>query len=81
MAGESLPHSELIALARPQLNTFGHLLTFKHFLPLLPKTADVRKAKESGEKDLADGAVPEGLSVLASLTARVGSMGDNGKGG
>lgn len=64
-----------------QLNTFGHLLTYKHFVPLLPKTADVRKAKEAGKEDLANGAVGEGISVLASLTARVGSMGDNGKGG
>ncbi|KAM0790218.1 hypothetical protein ACM66B_005532 [Microbotryomycetes sp. NB124-2] len=62
-----------------QLNTFGHLLTYKHFVPLLPKTADVKK--RSGEPDLSKGSLPKDLSVLASLTARVGSIGDNGKGG
>ncbi|KDE05493.1 hypothetical protein MVLG_04181 [Microbotryum lychnidis-dioicae p1A1 Lamole] len=64
-----------------QINTFGHLLTYKHFMPLLPKKSDVKKALESNEEDPAKGAVPKGLSVLASLTARVGSIGDNAKGG
>lgn len=77
----ALPSVAHHASLSPQLNTFGHLLTYKHFVPLLPKTADIRKAKEAGKEDLADGAVKNGLSVLASLTARVGSMGDNGKGG
>lgn len=65
----------------PQLNMFGHVLTYKHFVPLLPKTADVRKARERGDEDLANGVVAEGISVLASLTARVGSISDNKKGG
>lgn len=64
-----------------ELNTFGQVLTYKHFVPLLPKTADVRKARERGDEDLANGVVAEGISVLASLTARVGSISDNKKGG
>ncbi|KAK4050186.1 hypothetical protein OIO90_005168 [Microbotryomycetes sp. JL221] len=62
-----------------QLNTFGHLLMYKHFVPLLPKTADIKKRKD--EPDLTNGNLPRDLSVLASLTARVGSIGDNHKGG
>ncbi|KAK4702330.1 hypothetical protein P7C70_g3897, partial [Phenoliferia sp. Uapishka_3] len=64
-----------------EINTFAHLLTYKHFMGLLPKNADIRKAKERGHKDLANGVVREDLSVLVSLTARVGSIGDNTKGG
>lgn len=65
-----------------QLNTFGHLLTFKHFYPLLPQKNDMRKSQaDSADHDPANGAVHPGLSVLASLTAKVGSMGDNKKGG
>ncbi|SGY19051.1 BQ5605_C014g07548 [Microbotryum silenes-dioicae] len=79
-------HSSVLTRAFPlripaQINTFGHLLTYKHFMPLLPKKSDVKKALESNEEDPAKGAVPKGLSVLASLTARVGSIGDNAKGG
>lgn len=50
-------------------------------MPLLPSASDLRKSKERGDKDLADGLVREGLSVMASLTARVGSIGDNKRGG
>lgn len=57
------------------------MLTYKHFVPLLPKTADMRKAKEANAEDLSQGFLPSDLSVCASLTARVGSIGDNGKGG
>lgn len=64
-----------------QINTFGHLLTYKHFMPLLPKNADLRKSRERGDVDLANGLVKEGLGVFASLTARVGSIGDNRVGG
>lgn len=62
-----------------QLNTFCHILVAKHFLPLLPSKAEVRNAAE--QEDLADGALQKGLGVFASLTARVGSIGDNKKGG
>ncbi|GAA5971035.1 hypothetical protein JCM21900_002786 [Sporobolomyces salmonicolor] len=65
-----------------QLNTFAHLLTFKHFYPLLPQKSDIRSTKaDSNEQDPANGLVQPGLGVLASLTARIGSIGDNHKGG
>ncbi|GAA6060211.1 hypothetical protein JCM10212_002290 [Sporobolomyces blumeae] len=65
-----------------QLNTFAHLLTFKHFFPLLPQKNDIRSTKaDSSSEDPANGMVQPGLSVLASLTARIGSIGDNGRGG
>ncbi|BGP18150.1 hypothetical protein JCM10213_007756 [Rhodosporidiobolus nylandii] len=65
-----------------QLNTFGHLLTFKHFYPLLPQKNDVKNSSSaSAEEDPANGAIAPGLSVLASLTAKIGSIGDNHKGG
>ncbi|GAA5886779.1 hypothetical protein JCM6882_005886 [Rhodosporidiobolus microsporus] len=65
-----------------QLNTFGHLLTFKHFYPLLPQKNDIKSAPPaSKEEDPASGVIHPGLGVLASLTARIGSIGDNEKGG
>ncbi|GAA6004164.1 hypothetical protein JCM10207_002462 [Rhodosporidiobolus poonsookiae] len=66
-----------------QLNTFGPLLAFKHFYPLLPQKNDIKgsKADASPEEDPANGAVHPGLGVLATLTAKIGSIGDNGKGG
>lgn len=60
-----------------QINTFGHLLTYKHFVPLIPPKA---KSVESND-DLGDGVLPKDLSVLASMSARVGSIGDNKSGG
>lgn len=50
-------------------------------MPLFPKNADLRKSRERGDVDLANGLVKEGLGVFASLTARVGSIGDNRVGG
>ncbi|GAA6015275.1 hypothetical protein JCM11491_000995 [Sporobolomyces phaffii] len=65
-----------------QLNTFAHLLTFKHFYPLLPKKNDIKSsAAGSSSQDPANGYVHPGLGVFASLTARIGSIGDNKKGG
>ncbi|GAA5988717.1 hypothetical protein JCM5350_001990 [Sporobolomyces pararoseus] len=65
-----------------QLNTFAHLLTFKHFYPLLPKKNDMKSSSaDSSSEDPAKGYVQPGLGVLASLTARIGSIGDNKKGG
>ncbi|GJN92827.1 hypothetical protein Rhopal_005865-T1 [Rhodotorula paludigena] len=64
-----------------QLNTFGHLLTFKHFYPLLPQKNDIRNSKADGSSDPAQGAVQPGMGILASLTAKIGSIGDNQKGG
>lgn len=62
-----------------QLNTFAHLLTFKHFSTLLPSKKDVKNASE--QDDPAKGFLQSGLSVCASLTARVGSITDNERGG
>jgi len=59
-----------------ELNTFAHVLTFKHFLSLLPSKAESNKTQKAGSDSL-----PPNLSILASLTARVGSIGDNGRGG
>ncbi|KAI5480692.1 short-chain dehydrogenase/reductase SDR family protein [Pseudohyphozyma bogoriensis] len=59
-----------------QINTFGHILTYKHFVPLLPS-----KAAKQTPSDDGDATLQPGLSVLASLTARMGSIGDNRKGG
>lgn len=50
-----------------QINTFGHMMTFKHFVPLLPG-----KSKEHDySNDPAKGLIKPNLSVLASMTARV----------
>ncbi|GAA5867137.1 hypothetical protein JCM1840_001495 [Sporobolomyces johnsonii] len=65
-----------------QLNTIAHLLAFKHFYPLLPQKNDIRSTKaDSDEQDPANGMLHPGLGVLASLTVRIGSIGDNRKGG
>ncbi|GAA94372.1 uncharacterized protein L969DRAFT_52955 [Mixia osmundae IAM 14324] len=61
-----------------EINTFGHLLTFKHFLPLLPTK---KEAKQDGSEDLAEGLLKPDLSVMASMSARVGSIADNKMGG
>ncbi|GAA5977564.1 hypothetical protein JCM10908_005021 [Rhodotorula pacifica] len=64
------------------LNTFGPLLTFKHFYPLLPQKNDIRSSEsDDAEKDPANGMVQPGLGVLATVTAKIGSIGDNKKGG
>ncbi|KAK9896616.1 NAD(P)-binding protein [Cystobasidium minutum MCA 4210] len=56
-----------------KINTFGHMMTFKHFVPLLPG-----KSKEHDySNDPAKGLIKPNLSVLASMTARIGSIGDN----
>lgn len=55
-----------------RVNTISHLLTYKHFVPLLPSKKDGHDNDEA-----ASPYVQPGLSVLASLSARVGSIGDN----
>lgn len=50
-----------------QINTFGHMLAFKHFTPLLPG----KSAKLDYSDDPANGLIKPNLSVLASMTARV----------
>jgi hypothetical protein len=76
-----------LALALPSLtcflllariNTFGPLLAYKHFAPLLPRRLPEPKP---GTEDAGAAVAPRGLCVLASLSARVGSTGDNRKGG
>lgn len=56
-----------------EINTFGHLLTYKHFVPLLPAKKSEGKAENTDGGDY----VASGLNVLASLSAKVGSIGDN----
>lgn len=53
-----------------QINTLGHLLAFKHFVPLLPPKH--AKLEYDGDSDPAMGLVKTNLSILASMTARVG---------
>lgn len=58
---------------------------YKHFVPLIPTVREFAKIKEGwtipGDSDPARGLVGEGNGVCLSLSARVGSIGDNGKGG
>jgi len=84
VSGVLLPEKSILKIDRGQMqktfeiNTFGHLLTYKHFVPLLPPKAD---AKLGGDQDPAMGLVNPAVNVLASLSARVGSIGDNSLGG
>ena len=64
-------------------------MVFKHFVPLIPRKVNMNDAQaqtsnqgyEEKELDLAEGVLPSGRTVLTSLTARVGSISDNNKGG
>lgn len=60
-----------------QINTFGHMLVYKHFFPLLPNRAKQQKEKD----DPANGWIGSDMSILASFSARVGSISDNSLGG
>ncbi|CDW97525.1 hypothetical protein [Sporisorium scitamineum] len=62
------------------VNTFSHLLGFKHFVPLIPRGAEAKKVQEGEAENVAEGVLPGDLSVVASLSAKVGSIGDNQKG-
>ncbi|CAD6893021.1 unnamed protein product [Tilletia laevis] len=64
-----------------QVNTFAPLLMFKHFQDLLPAKPGSFDEASSSEDDPAKGLLPNHASVLASLSARVGSIADNGRGG
>ncbi|CUA72315.1 short-chain dehydrogenase/reductase SDR [Rhizoctonia solani] len=64
-----ISHSE--ALRSFEINVIGHMLAFKHFVPLVGK---------GGTED-DKGLLPGGRSVLASISARVGSIQDNELGG
>jgi len=60
-----------------KINTFGHLMVYKHFLPLIPTKKSNSEEHTSDE----DGMLKEGRSLVVSLSARVGSIGDNERGG
>lgn len=64
------------ALRSYQINTIAHLLTYKHFVPLLPsKKSD--GSNYDASQDPASGYIQPNLSVLASMSAKVGSLQDN----
>ena len=56
------------------VNTFGPLMMAKHFQPLLQK-GDGSFGAQNVEKKA------QHAAILANLSARVGSIGDNGLGG
>jgi hypothetical protein len=59
-------------------------LTYKHFTPLVPtkkEFKDLSSTSDWAEKDPAKGLISGDGSLLWSLSARVGSIGDNEKGG
>lgn len=60
-----------------KINAFFPLLSFKHFAPLLPRPGPVPEDAPC----LSHGLLPRELSLIASLSARVGSIGDNHLGG
>ncbi|KAL9934920.1 hypothetical protein V8E36_005996 [Tilletia maclaganii] len=64
-----------------QINTFAPLLMYKHFSDLLPAKPNAFDSASSEDKDPAAGLLPPHSSILASLSARVGSIADNGRGG
>ncbi|CEH16801.1 Predicted short chain-type dehydrogenase [Ceraceosorus bombacis] len=67
-----------------QINTFAPLLAMKHLVPLLPKQISrggERKPGAPAGTDSASDVAPNGLALIASLSARVGSIEDNGRGG
>lgn len=63
------------------VNTFSHLLGYKYFVPLIPRGSEAKDMQENQGEHLAKGVLPADLSVVASLSARVGSIQDNQKGG
>ncbi|EGF99775.1 uncharacterized protein MELLADRAFT_40089 [Melampsora larici-populina 98AG31] len=63
-----------------EINTFGHLLTYKHFAPLIPPKSSKNQDNQS-DQDPAKGLIKPNVHVLASMSARVGSIGDNTLGG
>jgi NAD(P)-dependent dehydrogenase (short-subunit alcohol dehydrogenase family) len=65
------------------VNTIGHLLTYKHFVPLIPTKKEFRDFQNglSDKEDPAKGLVGAENSLCWSLSARIGSITDNAKGG
>ncbi|OAV98338.1 hypothetical protein PTTG_00383 [Puccinia triticina 1-1 BBBD Race 1] len=84
VSGVLLPEKSILKIQKGEMqktfevNTFGHLLTYKHFVPLLPLKVD---PKPTDAEDPSMGLVKPEVNVLASLSARVGSIGDNSLGG
>lgn len=68
-----------------QMNTLGHLMLYKHFVPSLPTAREFAKLREewsqNGQTDPAEGFLAADSAVCLSFSARVGSIGDNGRGG
>ncbi|CAO1634675.1 unnamed protein product [Parajaminaea phylloscopi] len=60
-----------------RINAFFPLLSYKHFAPLLPKPGPIPEDAPC----LSHGLLPRELSIIASLSARVGSIADNQRGG
>lgn len=60
-------------------------MLYKHFVPLIPTAREFAKIKDQWsqeeKRDPAKGLLLEDNAVCLSLSARVGSIGDNGKGG
>ncbi|WVW80058.1 hypothetical protein I302_102031 [Kwoniella bestiolae CBS 10118] len=88
MAGILHPEKSLssidpsLALEQFQINTLGHLLTYKHFVPLIPTRKQFDKLSfEWRDEDPAQGLIGRGNSLCWSMSARVGSIGDNHRGG
>ncbi|OCF32270.1 rossman fold oxidoreductase [Kwoniella heveanensis BCC8398] len=77
------------ALSQFQINTLGHLLTYKHFVPLIPSRKSFQQlasewaseGEATGSGDPAKGLVDKEGSLCWSMSARVGSIGDNERGG
>ncbi|CAD6572710.1 MAG: Vacuolar protease A [Cyphobasidiales sp. Tagirdzhanova-0007] len=55
------------------INTIGHMMAFKHFAPLVPG----KSTKHDYSEDPSKGLIAPNLSILASMTARIGSISDN----
>ncbi|OCF74899.1 hypothetical protein I204_03742 [Kwoniella mangroviensis CBS 8886] len=91
MAGVLHPEKSLssidpsLALEQFQINTLGHILTYKHFIPLIPTKKQFDKLRSSPEwqdgEDPAQGLIGKENSLCWSMSARVGSIGDNHRGG
>ncbi|KAH9463674.1 hypothetical protein MJO29_008093 [Puccinia striiformis f. sp. tritici] len=86
VSGVLLPEKSILKVSKGgmqktfDINTFGHLLTYKHFVPLLPLKENCTEEVKA-EDDPANGLIKPGVNVLASISARVGSIGDNRLGG
>jgi NAD(P)-dependent dehydrogenase (short-subunit alcohol dehydrogenase family) len=70
-----IPDSLMLAGLR-RMNTFAPLLTLKHFSPLLQSTKTLLKMDDDF-----GGLLPKQHNLVASLSARVGSISENQKGG